>query len=100
MLRVASAETVMLNVLVTIDRAGSRCGATYIQNATISGKWIADSGTRTVHVQAAPAVPKKKALQVSLDDDASLWQAPADVKHPGIKSASHQLSVLAKDVKI
>lgn len=62
-----------LKILATIDRAGSRCGATYIQNVSLSGTWVKSLGVTDLSIQAASAVPKNTALQVSMDQGRS-WQ--------------------------
>jgi len=62
-----SSEKVSLEVLSTIDRAGTRCGATYIQNVTLRGQWVEDVGVPEIQVRATPAVPKNKALEVNFD---------------------------------
>jgi hypothetical protein len=66
-----SSEKVSLEVLSTIDRAGTRCGATYIQNVTLRGQWVEDVGVPEIQVRAVPAVPKNKALEVNFNGS---WQ--------------------------
>jgi hypothetical protein len=66
-----SSEKVSLEVLSTIDRAGTRCGATYIQNVTLRGQWVEDVGVPEIQVRAVPAVPKSQALEVNFDGS---WQ--------------------------
>jgi len=56
-----------LEVVSTIDRAGTRCGATYIQNITLRGQWVEDVGFAEIKVRAVPAVPKKQALEANFD---------------------------------
>merc|ERR1719156_402053 len=106
MLRATSQKTVMLDISATIDRAGSRCGATYIQNATISGKWITDMGVPQVHVRAAAEAPKKRALQVSIDGDSTWWESDVAVNQkPSLftstaRRAHEDISVQAGDVSV
>jgi hypothetical protein len=54
-----------LEVLANVDRAGTRCGATYIQNVTLQGQWVEDVGVPQIQVRAESAVPKTKALQIN-----------------------------------
>lgn len=83
MLNVEQEGSSKLNILATIDRAGSRCGATYIQNVTLNGAWVSDLGVPTIHVRAAAALPKKLALQMSTDDEnwlqSSQWQSTQNI---------------------
>jgi hypothetical protein len=58
-LQKTSSTKTSLEVLSTIDRAGTRCGATYIQNITLRGQWVEDVGFQEIKVRAVPAVPKK-----------------------------------------
>jgi len=57
-----------------IDRAGTRCGATYIQNLTLSGQWVEDIGVASIQAKAEAAVPKVQALQINF---AGEWQSAA-----------------------
>jgi len=70
-LRVRESQKTNLEVLSTIDRAGTRCGATYIQNITLQGTWVEEEGVPQIQVRAKPAVPKSEALQVNFD---GTWQ--------------------------
>lgn len=63
-----------LEVLANVDRAGTRCGATYIQNVTLQGQWVEDVGVPQIQVRAESAVPKTKALQVNFE---GIWQQAA-----------------------
>jgi hypothetical protein len=67
-------QTIALEVLSTIDRAGTRCGATYIQNITLQGQWVEDIGVPQIQVRAEASVPKGSALQVSFDGS---WKSAA-----------------------
>merc|ERR1719379_880038 len=90
----------------TIDRAGTRCGATYIQNITLSGKWVEDLGAPRIEVKAVAAVPKAQALQVLLDGNSSHWQhatswrlaAPwqLPMKHPDTVQTANALKFVLK----
>lgn len=79
MLHVSAASNKLLQVDATIDRAGSVCGATYIQNVTLSGTWVSDIGHNKVEVRANAAVPKKQALQISTDGEEN-WKSPSELK--------------------
>lgn len=59
----------LLNVEAMIDRAGDRCGATYIQNMTLSGKWAQESNGDNIRIRAVPAVTKAESLEVNLNGD-------------------------------
>merc|ERR550537_309139 len=67
----------VLEASATIDRAGTRCGATYIQNLTLSGQWVEDIGVPRIQVKAEAAVAKAKALQIKFDDQ---WQSTTTPK--------------------
>jgi len=76
-LKEIASQTTTLQVLSTIDRAGSRCGATYIQNITLQGEWIQTvAGVPQIEIRAQPSVPKSEALQVKFEDE---WK-PANSK--------------------
>merc|ERR1719379_618019 len=77
-LKSATSKTV-LEASATIDRAGSRCGATYIQNLTLNGQWVEDIGTTSIQVKAEASTPKVKALQVNF---AGEWQPAAATLRP------------------
>jgi len=62
----------LFEAAATIDRAGTRCGATYIQNITLSGQWVQDIGVPQIEVKAEAAVPKADALQVNFNGE---WQS-------------------------
>lgn len=55
-----------LEVLSTVDRAGTRCGATYISNVTLKGEWVQELDVPQIEIRAEPAVPKRQALQINL----------------------------------
>merc|ERR550537_1722958 len=82
----------VLEASATIDRAGTRCGATYIQNLTLSGQWVEDIGVPSIQVKAEAAVPKLKALQINF---AGEWQ-PASSKssYNAVKESSAKKIVL------
>lgn len=71
LLSLRQAQKTVLEASATIDRAGSRCGATYIQNLTLSGQWVEDVGLPEIQVKAEASVPKAQALQINLGED---WQ--------------------------
>lgn len=84
MLQVVQGAEQKLQILATIDRAGSRCGATYIQNVSLHGAWVSDLGVPAFHVRAEAAVPKKMALQVSVNNEqtwlsSSQWKGAQNV---------------------
>jgi len=76
LLSLKTSQKTVLEAAATIDRAGTRCGATYIQNLTLSGQWVEDIGVASIQVKAEAAVPKAKALQVNL---AGEWQPATSV---------------------
>merc|ERR1719240_237902 len=67
-----------------IDRAGTRCGATYIQNMTLSGQWVEDVGVPSIRIKAEPAVPKLQALQLNFGGE---WQSAASKSLKMLKSS-------------
>merc|ERR1719156_102628 len=77
----ARSQRTVFEASATIDRAGTRCGATYIQNITLSGQWVEDIGVQHIQVMAAAFVSKAKALQVNFDGEwkpaASHWSYDA-----------------------
>jgi len=85
-------EKTVLEASAMIDRAGTRCGATYIQNLTLSGQWVEDIGVPSIQVKAEAAVPKLKALQINF---AGEWQ-PASSKssYDAVKESSAKKIVL------
>jgi len=101
MLNVQQSAQSNLQILATIDRAGSRCGATYIQNVSLSGEWISQLGMPSVLVRAAAAVPKKGALQVSIDEEHS-WQQYSEWKTVQNMSfdQSHHFKLQLKSVTV
>lgn len=67
-----------LSIAATVDRAGTRCGATYIQNISIEGTWVQEKfGSSKLEVRATAAVPKPESLQVSLDGET--WKRPVEM---------------------
>lgn len=73
----SSMHTSFLDIHATIDRAGSVCGATYIQNASLSGSWVQNLDFAKIEVRATAALPKKQSLQVSVNKGVT-WQQPSD----------------------
>jgi hypothetical protein len=94
-----NSEKVKLEVLSTIDRAGTRCGATYIQNVTLRGQWVEDVGVPEIQVRAVPAVPKKQALEVNFDGS---WQPSNSYRsYASVEQAtSTRLNLKINEVKI
>jgi hypothetical protein len=100
-LKEIASQTTTLEVLSTIDRAGSRCGATYIQNITLQGEWIQTvAGVPQIEIRAQPSVPKSEALQVKFENE---WKpANSQWKREEVQLASatkfslkvHQVSIL------
>jgi len=79
-------KEVLLDATATIDRAGSRCGATYIQNITLEGTWVSDVGVPKIEFQAKPTVPKTKALEVNFGEG---WQpANAEWSYKAVEEAT------------
>lgn len=79
-------KEVLLDATATIDRAGSRCGATYIQNITLEGTWVSDVGVTKIEFQAKPTVPKTKALEVNFGEG---WQpANAEWSYKAVEEAT------------
>merc|ERR1719161_3063532 len=75
-----------LEVMATIDRAGTRCGATYIQNISLTGQWVEDVGVPRIQIKAAAVLPKAKALQVKFDKE---WQhADSQWPYAAVQKAS------------
>merc|ERR1719161_344376 len=75
-----------------IDRAGTRCGATYIQNMTLSGQWVEAVGVPRIRIKAEPAIPKLQALQVNF---AGEWQpAASKSSYAAVQEASAKKIVL------
>jgi len=90
-LKSASSRTV-LEASATIDRAGTRCGATYIQNLTLTGQWVEDMGVPSIQVKAEAAVPKVQALQVNF---AGEWQsATSKFSYLAVKQADAKKIIL------
>jgi hypothetical protein len=69
MLTVQNSNGIMLEANATIDRAGTRCGATYIQDLSLKGEWVEDLGVPQIQIRAESAVPKHNALQVNFDGE-------------------------------
>jgi len=99
MLDVNRFEESSLKILATIDRAGSRCGATYIQNVSLSGSWVKHLGVTDIHIQAASAVPKNVALQVSTDQGKS-WQGSAQWNAMQNISFTRKLQIKLNSVEV
>lgn len=94
MLGIEEAAKENLKILATIDRAGSRCGATYIQNISLTGDWVSKLGMSEVSIRANAAVPKKSALQISTNQ-AQTWLQYSDWhKVQNISSESPQAVTL------
>merc|ERR1719333_2112959 len=91
-------EKANLEVLSTIDRADTRCGATYIQNITLQGEWVEEEGVPQIQVRAKPAVPKSEALQINFDGS---WQpANSHWSYNSVEKASNtQFNLNLKGVK-
>lgn len=82
----------MLEASATIDRAGTRCGATYIQNVTLSGQWVEDVGVPNIEIKAEAAVPKIQALQVNFAEG---WQSAVSASaHTAVENANAKQIVL------
>jgi len=89
----------VLEASATIDRAGSRCGATYIQNISLSGQWVKDTGVSSIQVKAEAAVPKVQALQINFNGD---WQS-ATMKSPYTavtKSSAKEIILQLNKIKV
>lgn len=67
----SSTQKTALEILSSIDRAGTQCGATYIQNITLQGQWVEDSGFPQIQIRADAGVPKLNALRVNFEGS---WQ--------------------------
>jgi len=88
-------QTTALEILSTIDRAGTRCGATYIQNITLLGQWVEDIGVPQIQVRAEASVPKGSALQVNFDGS---WKSAAQRwSYSAVKEATNRKFVLNLD---
>jgi len=74
LLSLKESSRTVLEASAAIDRAGTRCGATYIQNLTLSGQWVEDIGVASIQAKAEAAVPKVEALQINF---AGEWQSAA-----------------------
>jgi len=62
----------LLSLHATIERAGSVCGATYIKNITLGGKWVRELNSGSdVQVRAKEGVNKKESLEIAYNDT---WQ--------------------------
>lgn len=82
----SSTHKTALEILSTIDRAGTRCGATYIQNITLQGQWVEDSGVPQIQIRADAGVPKLDALQVNFEGS---WQpAKSHWSYASVQQAS------------
>lgn len=84
----SSTHKTALEILSTIDRAGTRCGATYIQNITLQGQWVEDAGVPQIQIRADPGVPKLDALRVNFEGS---WQ-PANRRwsYASVQQASNK----------
>jgi len=67
MLHVKAASKSLLNLEAQIDRAGSQCGATYIQDITMKGAWVEELEVNHIQVRAKAAVLKHKALEINVN---------------------------------
>lgn len=91
-----SSSSPLLSLHAFIDRAGSRCGATYIKNITIAGTWISErENFRDVEVRAVPGVLKDESLQVAFNAHQDLPPSNASDRFRG---ASH-VGYISKLVK-
>jgi len=87
-----SSNKTMLKANATIDRAGSRCGATYIQNMMLTGEWVKDLGVPQIQVRAESSVSKKDALQVNF---AGEWKhASAHFPFEAVRKSSARSFIL------
>lgn len=70
-----------------VDHVREICGATYIQNVSLSGDWLPHVvGKASVKVRVLHWVPKAEALQVAIND--GTW-------HP-LPYAKHHLSIVSR----
>lgn len=104
LLTVKLATETLFEASATIDRAGTRCGATYIQNITLSGGWVKDEvKVPQIQIKAEASVPKAKALQVNFNGE---WQHSAShlsyaiVKHANANKLNLKLNHLDLTVSI
>jgi len=71
-----SSPSQFLAITAAIDRVGRGCTQTFIQNLTITGKWIEDSSSESVVIRAVSQGPKEQALQVK---SGGSWQSAAEM---------------------
>lgn len=87
-----------LELLSTIDRAGTQCGATYVQNITLQGQWVEELGAPQIQVRAQAGVPKSKALQVNFDGS---WKPAAEHHYSAVQEATKKKFTLSlHDIKV
>lgn len=85
LLNLKKSSQTLFEASATIDRAGTLCGATYIQNVTLSGQWVEDTGAPSIQVKAEAAVPKLKALKINFNGE---WQhAASHLSSAAVKAA-------------
>jgi len=91
-LKASSTQKAVFTASATVDRAGTRCGATYIQNLTLSGQWVEDTGVASIEIKAEAAVPKNKALRVNF---AGEWQpATSKLSYAAVQKADGKEIIL------
>jgi len=88
-----------LQVDASISHVEGECSATYIQDASVTGKWIGE-GNSKLAVRVQHWVPKEEALQISIDDIWRPVESAKDRVNFVTKVTSSQVQFVIHDITI